>query len=103
MFSSALLVTFVVDGEYDGLLTVTRKAPICAPRTVAFADNAPSVIVTCGVRTSTAAGFALTTDSVRPPGGAGLGPILIGSATDWPNGTFKLNGVLMRFCVTDTL
>ena len=74
MFSSALLVTLVVEGEYCGLLTVTNAEPIWRPRTVAFAESAPSGTVIVGVTTSITAGFALTTDNVRPPGGAGLGP-----------------------------
>ena len=79
MLRFAALETAVEDEAYPLRLTVTEAVPALAPRTVAFTESAPAGTVTCGVITSMMAALALATSTCRPPGGATLGPTVIGT------------------------
>jgi hypothetical protein len=102
MFSSPLLVTCELALEKLGLLAVTVAAPTLAPRMVAFAEIAPSGMVTVGVITSMIPGSVLTKAIRTPPAGAGFGLMVTGRAVSCPNPTSSVSGTLIRLSVTGT-
>ena len=73
--------------------------PGALPEIVAFAPTAPAGIVIVPVRSSTAAGLLLTSDTNSPPGGAGLDTIT-GSDVVPPSGTVNDAGTERMLFVT---
>src|SRR5262245_6648426 len=69
------------------------------PRIVAFAETAPWGTVTLGVSTATCDGSLDATAMVRPPLGAGVGAIEIGSDTVCPGPAVSAAGMLITFGV----